>query len=174
MEMDFGISRRILGSLVLLLVLLSCSKREEVILISASNNRNGIVLYVEGEQGSSIGLGQDFLKDFRASTYGKPIDPELGRSGGQEVIRLDVWPYAKKWLDLKNGDTIISPLRLSKGRSHIDLTCHYLYSSMEKPGMLGGNGITLIKVSYQGKIYERRDGGLALPLIWSQGKLQVK
>lgn len=172
--MDFGISRRILGSLVLLLVLLSCSKREELFLFTASNNINGIILHVEGEQGSLIELDQDFLKDFRASTYGKPIDPELRRPYGKEGIRLGVWPYIKKWLNLKDGDIFTSPLRLSKGRSHIDLTCHYLFRTTGIPEMVGGNDITLIKVSYQGKSYERRDGGLILPLVWSQGKLQVK
>lgn len=167
--------KKSLCSLAFLLGLFSCSKREEVYRISASSPSVGMYLHLEGEQGSSIEPNQNFLKDFRASTYGNPIDPELGRFGGQEVIRLAVWPYAKKWLDLKNGDTIISPLRLSKGRSHIDLICHYLYSSMEKPGMLGGNGITLVKVTYQGKSYERHeDDGLILPLIWSQDKLQVK
>lgn len=170
MKMDFRILRKSLGSLVLLLVLLSCSKREELISLSASRNSNDVTLYVEGEQGRSIELNQDFLKDFRATSYNEPIKPVLHKDG----IGLNVWPYVKKMPKLKNGDIILSHLRLSKGRSHVDLVCHYLYSSRGIPELYGGTGITLIKVSYQDKSYERLDGELILPLVWSQGKLQVK
>lgn len=171
--------RKSFVSLALFVVLLSCSKKDELVPVSGSNNNNGIILHVEGEQGSSIELDQDFLKDFRASTYGKPIAPAILHFSGKKWIGMDVWPYTKKELYFKEGDNIFtSPLRLSKGGSHLDLVCYYLWSSKKQDGeeiMYGGNGITLVKVIHQGKSYERHEeDGLILPLIWSHGRLQVK
>lgn len=172
--------KKCLCSFALLLGLLSCSKREDFQpRHTPYKSLVDIHLFFEEEPGSPISVNQDFLKDFQVIDLGGTLTPEVRQYNGQGYIEIDAWAYPKEDIGLHDGDTITSNLRIYKGKSRINVTCYYQWTNLaERSGrgglMYGGAGFTLVKMSYNGKSYEERGGGLILPLIWSQGKLQVK
>lgn len=171
--------KKYLCSFALLLGLLSCSKREDFQpRHTPYKSLVDIHLFFEEEQGNPISVNQDFLKDFQTIDPGGTLTPTLRQYNGQGYIEIDAWAYPKN-IRLHDGDTISSNLRIFKGKSRIDITCYYLWTNLaERRGrdeiMYGGAGFTLVKISHNGKSYELGDGSLILPLVWSQGKLQVK
>lgn len=180
MRLNFLLMRG-LGSLVMFLVLSSCSEKDDLQSREAwLESGIGIHLTLEGGEGSPISVNQDFLRDFRVTDLGGVLPTKLSQRNGQVYLDIEAWAYPKKDIRLHDGDTITSNLRIYKGKSCINVTCYYEWTNLaERSGkeelMYGGTGFILVRLSYNGKNYElKENGGILLPLIWSQGKLQVK